>query len=734
MSNIKNLRAMFEQNNKEASVSPPDRGRSSGEYTLFSPGSSTTPPRPLSKVRTSFVTVERGAQQAGQAIQLGLKRQDSNSEPSMASGGSMARRRTSFSLDEQSHPKETEERKKSISEEFEARKASIMVDELIPESALAETPALEVSKQIGDPEPTKQTIPERGRELAEPAEIKENPKKSDEEPKPVNTSPPATKANKSPTSKTGPSKTNATAKASDKTTRNKSATRPAPISTAKSSTTPKISPRVSSPPKSSKPAPRTPTTPTGPGKDGKLQKSKTPERKPVVTAKTPDKKPAKKTSSNSLAPSGGARASSKPRSASRPAVKTRIPPSPPQSGLSKPKARSPTRPVQLPASLLAPTASSGSKGATSTAPARQTQSRASGAIKSETAPRSQSRAGSAPKSSGTTAKASHPPVARSASQVKKATTRPSLGTSSTLQRKTSAGSLPPASAPLAEDGFLSRMMRPTASSASKSTDKSPPPKRSLSTKRPSSSLGHSKVRDAKTASQAIQKATRPITTKAAVAKSTAPATKTGAKTVPKKKSADLPKQEAKQQTKEAESPKVEATPMESDVPSAGDVTTEKSEETIVQPVVEETVVEEKATAAPVVEEEKIEAPIAQTEAAVAEEPKEEVEAVVVPEPKEEVEAVVVPEPKEEVVVSEPVVDEAAPSPEVVVAEQPSTPSNEIEAETEQIQDAPSSDEPSKVNAQVAANPEDDEDPEDAAARAEIARINAEMMAALNSSE
>ena len=378
--------------------------------------------------------------------------------------------------------------------------------------------------------------------------------------------------------------------------------------------------------------------------------------------------------------------------------------------------------MQLPASLLAPTASSGSKGATSTAPARQTQSRASGAIKSETAPRSQSRAGSAPKSSGTTAKASHPPVARSASQVKKATTRPSLGTSSTLQRKTSAGSLPPASAPLAEDGFLSRMMRPTASSASKSTDKSPPPKRSLSTKRPSSSLGHSKVRDAKTASQAIQKATRPITTKAAVAKSTAPATKTGAKTVPKKKSADLPKQEAKQQTKEAESPKVEATPMESDVPSAGDVTTEKSEETIVQPVVEETVVEEKATAAPVVEEEKIEAPIAQTEAAVAEEPK------------EEVEAVVVPEPKEEVVVSEPVVDEAAPSPEVVVAEQPSTPSNEIEAETEQIQDAPSSDEPSKVNAQVAANPEDDEDPEDAAARAEIARINAEMMAALNSSE
>ncbi|TGO61458.1 hypothetical protein BCON_0027g00450 [Botryotinia convoluta] len=724
MSNIKNLRAMFEQNNKETSVSPPERGRSSGEYTLFSPGSSTTPPRPLSKVRTSFVAVERGAQQAGQAIQLGLKRQDSNSEPNMASGGSMARRRTSFSLDEQSHPKETAERKKSISEEFEARKASIMVDELIPESALAETPAFEVSKQIGDPEPTKQTIPERGRELAKPAEIKENPKKSEEESKALDTSPPATKANKSPTSKTGPSKTNATPKVSDKATRTKSATRPAPISTAKSSTTPKISPRISSPPKSSKPAPRTPTTPTGSGKDGKLQKSKTPEKKPVVSAKTPDKKPAKKTSSTSLAPSSGARASSKPRSASRPAVKSRIPPSPPQSGFSKPKARSPTRPVQLPASLLAPTASSGSKGATSTPPARQTQSRASEAIKNETAPRSQSRAGSAPRSSATTAKSSHPPVSRSASQVKKGTTRPSLGPSSTLQRKTSAGSLPPASAPLADDGFLSRMMRPTASSASKSTDKSPPPKRSLSVKRPSSSLGHSKVRDTKTASQEIQKATRPTTTKAADSKSTAPVTKTGAKTVPKKKSADLPKQEAKQQTKEAKSPKVEAAPMESDVPSAGDETTENSEETIVQPVVEETVVEEKAAAAPVVEEEKIEAPVAEVEVAVAE----------AEEPKKEVEAPIVPEPKEELEVSEPAVDEAPPSSEIDVAEQPSTPSNEIEAETEQIQSAPSSDEPSKVDAQVAAKPEDDEDPEDAAARAEIARINAEMMAALNNSE
>ncbi|KAF7877294.1 hypothetical protein EAF04_000977 [Stromatinia cepivora] len=713
MSNIKNLRAMFEQNNKETSGSPPERGRSPGDAILFSPGSSTTPPRPLSKVRTNFVTVERSAQQAGQAIQLGLKRQDSSSESNMASGGSMAKRRTSFSLDEQSNPQETAERKKSISQEFEARKASTMVDEPIPESALAETPAFEVNKQIGDPEPIKGPLPERGRELAKPAEIKEKPKKSEEASKAPDASSPAIGAGKSPTSR-AVAATKDLLKVSDKATKTKSATRPAPISTGKSSTTPKPSPRTTSPPKSSKPAPKTPTTPTASSeKEGRLQKSKTPEKKASLPAKTPEKKPGKKTSSNSLAASSGARASSKPRSASRPAVKTRIPPSPPQSGLSKTKAKSPTRPVQLPASLLAPTAASGSKGATSTPPARQTQSRASGAIKGESVPRSQSRAGNAPK-------ASHPPVSRSATQLKIGTTRPLLGPPSTSQKKTSAGN-PPASAPLADDGFLSRMMRPTASSASKSTDKSPPPKRSLSIKRPSSSLGHSKVHDTKTASHAIQKVTRPTTTKAAVPKSTAPAAKTGAKIGAKKTSAESQKHVAKpEETKVVKAPKAEITSTEAVVPSAGDATNENSKEIEVEPVQEEAVEEAKVTEAPAVEtEEKIETPVAQTEVIVVEEPKKEAE---VPEP-----AVVDAAP------ASPVKEGAAEPVEEVVEEAAKEPEAEKE---ETIQGVPSSEEPHKVNTPtspvVEAKPEDDEDPEDAAARAEIARINAEMMAALNS--
>ncbi|APA08759.1 hypothetical protein sscle_04g035290 [Sclerotinia sclerotiorum 1980 UF-70] len=717
MSNIKNLRAMFEQNNKEASVSPPEKGCSPGDAILFSPGTSTTPPRPLSKVRTNFVTVERTAQQAGQAIQLGLKRQDSSSESNPAGASSMAKRRPSFSLDEQSNPQATAERKESISQEFEARKANTMVDEPIPESALAETPALEVNKQIGDPEPIKGPIPERGRELAKPAEIKENPKKSEEASKVSDASSSAVGAGKSPTSR-AVTATKDLVKASDKATKTKPATRPAPISTAKSSTNPKPSPRTTSPTKSLKSVPKTPTTPTASSpKDGKLQKIKTPEKKASLPAKTPEKKPGKKTSSTSLAASSGARASSKPRSASRPAVKTRVPPSPPQGGASKTKAKSPTRPVQLPASLLAPTASSGSKGSTSTPPVRQTQSRASGAIKSESAPRSQSRASTAPK-------ASHPPVSRSATQLKIGTTRPSLGPPSTSQKKNAAGN-PPASAPLADDGFLSRMMRPTASSASKSSDKSPPPpKRSLSIKRPSSSLGHSKVNDTKAASHAIQKVTRPTTTKAAVTKSSAPAAKTGAKAATKKATPESQKHVAKpEETKVVKAPKAEVISTESVVPSAGDATNEDTKEIEVESVQEEAVEEAKATVAPAVEtEEKIETPVAQTEVLV-EEPKKEVE---VSEP-----AVVDATPES------PVKEEAAEPAEEVVEEAAKEVVEEPEAEKEETTEVvPSTEEAQKVIAPIspviAAMPEDDEDPEDAAARAEIARINAEMMAALNS--
>lgn len=66
---VKNLRAMFETKHSDQSTSPPSRGRSS-------PNGSVTPnsSRPVSKVRSSFVAVERPGE-AGQGSQWGLRKQ-----------------------------------------------------------------------------------------------------------------------------------------------------------------------------------------------------------------------------------------------------------------------------------------------------------------------------------------------------------------------------------------------------------------------------------------------------------------------------------------------------------------------------------------------------------------------------------------------------------------------------------------------------------------------------------
>jgi hypothetical protein len=615
----------------------------------------------------------------------------------------MARRRTSFSIDEKEHPKETAERKESIAAEFKARRDSTLVTEAIPESALAETPALELDKQIGVPD----AIPHRGRELAKPAEIKAAKK---EEPK-------TSRGN------------SATRASGDKPATSKVTSRPAPISIAKTSTAPKHSPRTTSP-KSSKAVPKTPTTSSAPSASrspSKEAKAKTPEKKAVKDArKTPELRPAKKTSSGSLAATGTA------RSSSRPAVKTRIPPSPPQSGFNKPKPRSPTRPVQLPASLTAPTASSGSRTSTSAPPARSA-SRASGNAKSESAshpPRSQSRAGT----TGTKT-----PLVRSQSQANKS--RPSLGPPPVIQKKTSRGSLPPTSAPIAEDGFLSRMMRPTASSASKTTaEKTPatPPRRSQSLKRPSTRDGTSKSADGRSSTTAVPKVPKPALTVKPVTKA-----KDGPKSATTPKSATAPPKSAtkeKAAPKEAskpeaqakeEAPKEEAAPAkaEEDIPAVGDATSE---------TVPEPKVEEQAAESPVVE-----AAESKPEEPAVVEPEPEVEEPVVEEPKKEVEVAEAAPAVEAEPVKEAVVEVAAPAVEEQKVEEEEKVEAEVEAEVEAAPvqeevEAPKVEaavvEP-KVEAPVVAEApkeivDEEEDPEDAKVREEIARINAEMQAAL----
>lgn len=77
-SGVKNLRAMFETKGTDQSSSPPSRGRSSPSGSISSANS-----RPVSKVRSSFVAVERPGE-AGQASQWGLRKASDVS--SMAEG------------------------------------------------------------------------------------------------------------------------------------------------------------------------------------------------------------------------------------------------------------------------------------------------------------------------------------------------------------------------------------------------------------------------------------------------------------------------------------------------------------------------------------------------------------------------------------------------------------------------------------------------------------------------
>ncbi|KAG9243757.1 hypothetical protein BJ878DRAFT_394586, partial [Calycina marina] len=162
--------------------------------------------------------------------------------------------------------------------------------------------------------------------------------------------------------------------------------------------------------------------------------------------------------------------------------KARINASPPQTGFVKPKPRSPTRPVKLPASLTAHTASSGSKTTVPSPPHRS---------KSRTNARSPATVGlsrSPSRVSTTSTSTKTSTLGRKPSTLNKPSGRPSLGPppAVTLKKQPSRQSLPKSTPALADDSFLSRMMRPTASSASKFADPSATttqPKRVASVKR-----------------------------------------------------------------------------------------------------------------------------------------------------------------------------------------------------------------------------------------------------------
>ncbi|KAF5600339.1 hypothetical protein FPANT_2508 [Fusarium pseudoanthophilum] len=439
MSQVKNLRAMFEN---KGDTSPPDRGRSSGASTPVQ-GSGTgnsgteSPVRPLSKVRTSFVAIEKDGR-------IGLRR-----DPSHES--SVSRRRLSMDTDAESVS--TIPDKPSASLEDAPRASKPFFQEAIPESprhqtdppktpteqmgAVTDEPSVNPDKKVDAEESSPSLLP------AEPATaepVAASPKKENK--------PPA-----APASANGKTKVENTKEA-------KLPKETAPAATVKASAPKKTT--TTRPSTISTKAPNTKPPAKSPATRPTASATHKPEPKPAPKAAPAPKKetkPAPRTTPTATRPSA-TNTTKKPQP---------LKPTPSDAPFVKPKPKSPTKPVHLPASLMAPTASSGAKTGRQVPPSASSQN-----LSVPARPASRASATGAGVSTGKTVKRQPSNVGRS---------RPSLGPP---PKKTSDPAHPKKEAPV-DESFLARMMRPTQASAQKTSEKVPttPPKKTA--KRPTSS-------------------------------------------------------------------------------------------------------------------------------------------------------------------------------------------------------------------------------------------------------
>lgn len=383
----------------------------------------------------------------------------------------MPGRRAAFSIDEDSHPKEIAERKNSIAEEFEFRKNSVAIAETIPESAL-ETPR---PGPVGGPsfmsaKPLKKDPPP-----AAPLPIG-NPDKITTVEEPDTKLLPGDPTDREAVSGGAALKDgNGILEQLNGNTEGKakvSAAGPGKPSTAKTSakpstlTTAKISTSVK-PTKSTKSlhAPKTPTTSTKDSSNHIKSQASPQKSSSSIQNKSPVKAAEVKAEKASHPPTAAIK-TARPSASTSPKGPTKKTSHTSLNASAKPRPRSPTKPVKLPSSLTAPTAASASKlagGRQSLAPSTGTSQEHKPAVR---APPTRTSLASKPEPRGTkanlakTANSSHASLTKSAAP--------------TLQKQPSKQSLPKQS----DDSFLARMMRPTASSASKTHEKvtTTPPK------------------------------------------------------------------------------------------------------------------------------------------------------------------------------------------------------------------------------------------------------------------
>ncbi|KAL6863178.1 hypothetical protein ACO1O0_003422 [Amphichorda felina] len=429
MSQVKNLRAMFE--NKGDDPSPPDRGRSPGApwpgtfagtgvkfvrvLTIREGPTSSDSPRPLSKVRTSFVTIEKDGR-------MGLRR-----DPSHES--SPSRRCPSTDVDP---------------ENLALEDAGRTPRKLFAKSSLAESPHAAI-------EPNTSTLPaETKRAVSNKPSLNPDKQIDEEKPAPSLTpvEPTATDSiNDSKSAPLAPTTGGKTKMDSNRDVRGMLAKKSS--SSRQLAASAKIA--AKGPPKSG-PASKISSGTTkrlDPGSNTKAQEKPTARREAgtTATASIPLSKPPSSTGGRKPVPVKPSREH--------------------DTGFVKPKPKSPTKPVRLPASLMAPTASSVSKGAGG----RPTLSRQSGSLQPPNhTVRAPSRADVTAADNPTTKT-----VKRQASSINRP--RPSLGPP---PKKFAQDHPVPKKDTQVDESFLARMMRPTQASSSKTNEKAPttPPRRS----------------------------------------------------------------------------------------------------------------------------------------------------------------------------------------------------------------------------------------------------------------
>ncbi|KAL9623073.1 MAG: hypothetical protein Q9160_002587 [Pyrenula sp. 1 TL-2023] len=484
---VKNLRAMFETKNPDpSSVSPPSRGRSPAGSDVSNINSS----RPVSKVRASFVAVERpgeGQQQlwglrkasdvssmaevkeeAGKEAQIENSAEKSIPRPGRMRNGSLigsgAKNGNDFALadtEETSTPSrpvkvltkespttndeikktEVEGPKKGTEEEQSQTRANPISDKgaeklISPSKSVRETKKIRDASDQQTAKGNTKSTPKDASITLKRADTKSNTTsaagntsiKSPTTPKSIRT--PITPTKKQPVVKGGPNKPEAVNisahnAATEQITNSEALKRPSQPSLKTHAATKKSTAMT-------KPSP---TSPVANGQNKPASATSSPKSTRPRSPTRPVRLPASATAptASSAAKTGGARVST----------------SPPQT-----RRRSPTRPVRLPASATAPTASSAAKTGTTRSPNRASVGQ-TGIVRKPSTLRQGGAAHSKPRTS--------------AASLTKQTSRLSVGSQNLdherPKSRVSVGSKP------RDEGFLARMMRPTASSVQKSHEK-----------------------------------------------------------------------------------------------------------------------------------------------------------------------------------------------------------------------------------------------------------------------